>query len=408
MSFNHITRRRAFKAGCMGLLGLGLLALHGGCRRKAPVEPVVETPNHDASVETWKPLAVRHHPNYGKDLSAWSSWKPHLERSLKHLQYRSALPPHLCQPALTRQDMIELLQKLIKASSSDPTGFWRSLDESFVLLQAHSHNRDPAFFTGYYSPIYHGSRRPTARFAYPIYAPPKDLKQNPKAYTRTAIEKAGVLRNQGLEVCYLASPLDVLLLHVQGSGTIQLAEGGQLGLGFAGHNAQPYQSLGKMLVERGKISARDISLRSIRQYYQNHPQDVLDLIQLNQRYIFFSKNDGRPRGSSGAVVEAFHSLATERFADRRYRFPTHMPMLIHLNLPLHGNSTLPVLCQDTGSAIRGEARADIYLGEGIAAERVAGELKHRGQMFMIWPKNLALPFSIAGNPVHDGGTMPKP
>jgi membrane-bound lytic murein transglycosylase A len=308
---------------------------------------------------------------------------------------------------MNKQDMIDVLQQLLDASTLGSNEFWRYLDERFVMLQAKSQQHKPAFFTGYYTPIYKGSRQKTKKFRYPVYAPPKDLKKNPNHYSRVSIEKGGVLHGKGLELCYLASPLDVLLLHVQGSGTIELNDGSSLGLGYAGDNKKEYASLGKMLVERGKIPAQDISLQSIQQYYNHYPKEVLDLIQLNERYIFFRLSDGQPRGSSGAIVEAFHSLATERFKDRTYRFPTHMPMLIHLNLPLHGKSTLPVLCQDTGSAIKGEARADIYLGKGKSAERVAGRLKHRGQMSMLWPKSLALPKTIGGNPVTRGGMMPK-
>jgi membrane-bound lytic murein transglycosylase A len=381
--------------------------LSTGCRRQK-ILPVQEAPEvQTTQLETWEPLAVRHHPHFGHPLSAWPSFKPHLERSLQHLQQRTKLPKHLSNPAMTKEDMIDLLKQLLEASSMGSHEFWHHLDERFVMLQAKSGQHEPAFFTGYYTPLYKGSKQKTATYKYPVYAPPSDLKQHPEKYSRAAIEKANALNGKALELCYLSSPLDVLLLHVQGSGTIELNDGTSLGLGYAGDNKKEYRSLGKMLVERGKIPAKTISLQSIQQYYKNYPNEVLDLIQLNERYIFFRFSDGQPRGSSGAIVEPFHSLATERFNDRTYRFPTHMPMLIHLNLPLHGKSTLPVLCQDTGSAIKGEARADIYLGKGHSAERVAGRLKHRGQMSMLWPKSLAFPKSIAGNPVTRGGMMPK-
>jgi membrane-bound lytic murein transglycosylase A len=170
-------------------------------------------------------------------------------------------------------------------------------------------------------------------------------------------------------------------------------------LGYGGDNGYKYSSLGKMLVERKCISKRNISLSSIKKYYNQHPKEVEDLMLINERYIFFVKSDGLPRGSSGAVVEAFHSLATERFENGGYRFPVHQPMLIALELPTLGKGVLPVLCQDTGSAIQGEARADIYLGEGLSAERIAGELKNRGQMLILWPKSLPLPKSIGGDAV---------
>jgi membrane-bound lytic murein transglycosylase A len=391
---------------CLGLVATSLFTL--GCRKKPkPVAMVPVKVSHETDIETWKPTAVRHHPGYGKSISAWSSWKPHLERSLQHLQERTALSPHLSQPQMSKADMIDTLEDLIKASQGSEIHFWRHLDEHFVLLEAKSRQHLPAFFTGYYSPLYWGSLQKSEHFPYPVYAAPHDLKQNPKKYTRTAVEKGQVLKGKGLELCYLSSPLDVFLLQVQGSGTIRFDHGKSMGLGFAGHNGLEYKSLGKMLVDRGRISAQDISLQSIQAYHRRHPQEIEDLMLLNQRYIFFQENDGKPRGSSGAIVEAFHSLATERFANRSYRFAPHLPMLLNVSLPHMGKSTMAVLAQDTGSAIKGEARADIYLGEGPSAERIAGALKHRGQMFIMWPKKIALPRQIGGNPVVDGGMMAK-
>jgi len=362
-------------------------------RNKAPME--------SAAVEHWVLSELRDHPGFGKEFTRRSSLGTHLQATLQHLSLRKTLPATQTEPGPTLQELRNGLMELRQLADQPLSLFWKGLEENFLLLRPVSNETNPAFFTGYYTPTYRGSRKASKNFAHPVYGPPADLKKNSAQYTREAIDRRGMLYGKGLEICYLSSPLEVLLLQVQGSGTVLLEDGTSLGIGFAGHNDKPYTSLGKVLIGEGLVSAEEISLRAIIKAYREDPVMVSDLILRNKRYIFFRESDGKPRGSTGAVVNAFHSIATERFSDRSYRFLPHVPAWLSLDLPHEGNTQLLALCQDTGSAIRGDLRVDIYLGHGAPAERVAGDLKHRGQLTFLWHRNWPRPTQIASAPVKN-------
>ena len=256
--------------------------------------------------------------------------------------------------------------------------------------------KDPLFSQATTPLFTEALENPTNAFRYPVYASPVDLKAQPEKYTRRAIDADGILRGKGLEICYLENPLDPYLLQVQGSGTVTFETGERLGLGFAGTNDKAYTSLGKLLIDDGKIKKQDISLSAIRQYFERNPQDLMKYTLQNERYIFFRESDGQPRGSTGAVVEGFHSLAMERDRNRTYRFIPHQPMLI--SLPIRGTlKTLITLNQDTGSAILGDARADIYCGVGYMAENIAGNVKHPGDIALLWPKTSLCQLKLEAN-----------
>jgi membrane-bound lytic murein transglycosylase A len=381
------------------LLSLLLLSLSGCFRKKKPELSEVSPHMESAKIQNWHTQSISRWQHFGEPIEAWNSWRGHLKRSIDFLKQRSSLPPSYTQPPVKKQQIIANLELLLKISSSSSKEFWRQLDQNFIAIYPVGDREQPAFFTGYYTPLYRGSRQPTQRFQYPVYAAPADLKVKPDSYSRRAIDADGVLKGKGLEICYLENPLDPYLLQVQGSGTVTLENGERLGLGYGGTNNKTYTSLGKLLIQDGKITKQDISLTAIRNYFKKYPQQLPKYTLQNERYIFFQESDGRPRGSTGAIVEGYHSLAMERDAKRKYRFIPHLPLLITLPMGKNGNKTLLALNQDTGSAILGDARADIYCGVGQMAENVAGNIKHTGDIVLLWPKNQPLPKKIGGKPL---------
>lgn len=376
-----------------------LISLSGCFKKKKPQNNFeYDGPMESARIDNWSVNPVSRWEHFGHNIESWNSWRGHLQRSILFLKERSGLPASYTEPAPTKRQMLDSLELLLKISRGDSKEFWRQLDQNFLVFIPHGDRERPAFFTGYYTPLYRGSRKPNQRFRYPVYASPVDLKAKPEVYTRRAIDANGILRGKGLEICYLENPLDPYLLQVQGSGTVTLDNGERLGLGFAGTNGKDYTSLGKLLVQDGKIKKQDISLSAIRNYFDKYPNDLMKYTLQNERYIFFSESDGRPRGSTGAIVEGFHSLAMERDPNRTYRFIPHQPLLV--SLPIKGKlKTLIALNQDTGSAILGDARADIYCGVGYSAENVAGDVKHPGDIALLWPKSQPLPQKIGGKPL---------
>lgn len=260
-------------------------------------------------------------------------------------------------------------------------------------------------FTGYYEPELRGSRKRTAAYAVPLYHQPPDLVsvdvggttrvgrmangQLQPYYSRQAIE-AGALAGRGLELLWLADPIDAFFLQAQGSGRVRLAEGGSVRVGYAASNGLPPTMIGRILVERGELTKEAATMQTVRQWLREHPAEAPALMQKNARYIFFRKLPGNgPIGSSGVTLTPGRSLAVDTD-------------LLPLGAPLWLDTTYPagtpeagrplrrlVVAQDSGSAIKGAIRGDLYWGSGERALLYAGPMKQRGRYYLLLPKAVA-------------------
>jgi membrane-bound lytic murein transglycosylase A len=242
-------------------------------------------------------------------------------------------------------------------------------------------------FTGYYESELRGARKRSAAYAVPLYRPPPDLKT--PYYSRQAIE-GGILAGRGLELLWLADPIDAFFLQTQGSGRVRLAEGGSLRVGYAASNGQPPTMIGRILVERGELTKEAATMQTVRQWLRDHPAEAPALMQRNARYIFFREVPGEgPLGALGVALTPGRSLAVD--AD-----------LLPLGAPLWLDTTYPagtpeagqplrrlVVAQDSGGAIKGAVRGDLYWGSGDEALRYAGPMKQRGRYYLLLPKSVA-------------------
>ena len=287
----------------------------------------------------------------------------------------------------------------------------REIDSRFDLLPS---SADPqlseVLFTGYYQPILEGSLLPTEKFRYPIYGKPADLIMAIKVtlaprmivektfgraegeqfipyYSRREIDEAGSLRGRGLEIAWLEDPIDVFFLHIQGSGLIRLPDGKQLSVGYAGQNGRPYRSIGRLLIDRGKVGREEMSMRRLRRYLRENPEELNEILSYNESYIFFRVLENGPLGSLEVPVTAGRSLAT----DARL-FPKGALTLIQTEIPVIDGAgrlagwrpiTRFMLNQDTGGAIRGPQRADLYFGTGDEAAGLAGYMNRPGKIFFL-------------------------
>ena len=202
---------------------------------------------------------------------------------------------------------------------------------------------------------------------------------------------AGFRRSPGSD-----DPVDAFFLHVQGSGRIALAGGGELRVGYAGSNGRAYVSIGRALIERGAIAREDVSLQSIRAWLAAHPDEAAGVLALNPSYIFFRVLDGAmddedgPLGSQGVALTPGRSLAV----DRRF-LPLGAPLWLDIMAPAAEPGAPDrrvrrlVVAQDTGGAIRGPLRGDLFWGFGAEAESVAGRMKHQGRYFLLLPRGVA-------------------
>lgn len=235
-----------------------------------------------------------------------------------------------------------------------------------------------SLFTGYYEPEIDARLAPEAGFAHPIYALPPD-----PHLTRAAI-LGGALSGQGLEIAWLADPVALFFLQVQGSGRLRLPGGGTLRVGYAGQNGARYVSLGREMVARGLIAADRISAGAMRAWFAAHPDRTDGILALNPSWVYFrvvaglAPDDG-PIGTAGVPLGALVSLAVD---------PAHVPLGAPVLVETETDGTpfrRLMVAQDTGGAIRGAQRADIFFGTGEAAGRRAGRQRAGGRLAVLRP-----------------------
>jgi membrane-bound lytic murein transglycosylase A len=240
----------------------------------------------------------------------------------------------------------------------------------------------PALFTGYYEPVLEGSPVRTARFAWPIYRRPPELRDGTVWYDRATIER-GILAGRGLEIAWLDDPVEVFFLHIQGSGRIQMTDGRIIRVGYAGRNGYAYRSIGAELVQRGYLRQDQLSAQSIRAWVQANPGAGTELLNHNPSYVFFRKlpnlaADQGPIGAMGRSITPLRSVAVD---------PAHVPLGTPVWVEKQGAEPMHrlMVAQDTGGAIKGAQRADIFYGTGHSAGLAAGSIKDSGRLILLLP-----------------------
>ncbi|WGD29278.1 MltA domain-containing protein [Ancylobacter sp. WKF20] len=285
----------------------------------------------------------------------------------------------------------------------------------FVPFRIAPLEQPQGFLTGYYEPEVEGSRTQTADYATPLYrrppdliveAPPKDGAPANKGkafrrdadgtlvpyHDRGAIED-GALAGKGLEVAWIKDPADAFFAHIQGSVRVKLPDGAVLRLNYDGHNGQPYTPVGRLLIERNLVPREKMSMDAIRAYIAAHPEEGRELMRQNRSYVFFREatelkpGDGAV-GAQGLPLTAGRSIAVDR---NIHVYGT--PFFIAADLPTGPDGQIEpfrhlMVAQDTGSAIIGPARADIFFGAGKEAGRIAGRIQHPGQFVILLPRAL--------------------
>lgn len=267
----------------------------------------------------------------------------------------------------------------------------------------------PVLFTGYHEPLLHGSRVRTARFRYPIYRRPDDLVEMDTAaasaggekqfgrmvngqfspyFSREDIDAHGALNGRHYELLWVDDLVSLFFLHIQGSGQVILPDGSRQRVGYVASNGRPYRSIGKLLLEQGKLNPGEATTPALRRYLRVHPAEQQALLFANSRYIFFQfVSDEGPRGSVGVPLTPGRSLAT----DPRI-YPAGALGFMRAKRPVTGAGgqvswkefSRFILFQDTGAAITGWRRADLFWGAD--AEDEAGLMAQEGEMFLIVKK----------------------
>ncbi|MFN7961613.1 MAG: MltA domain-containing protein [Thermoanaerobaculia bacterium] len=300
----------------------------------------------------------------------------------------------------------------------------RSLLESRFRAYRLSNREEPqGLFTGYYEPSLRGSLKPTPTYATPLYLRPRDLlvadlgRFKPELAGRKILGRvaggelvpyfdraeidAGALAGKHLEMVWVDDPVAAFFLHIQGSGRVELPGGKTLRVGYAGQNGHAYVAIGKVLLERGELKREEVSLQSIRRWLADHPAEARDLLAENPSYVFFQKLAGGPVGSEGVELTAGRSLAVDLAF-----LPLGVPLWLAASRPSVDPSQpdLPLqrllVAQDTGGAITGPLRGDVFWGHGAEAEEIAGRMKNRGRLWLLLPADVVPPAAVpaAANP----------
>ncbi len=218
------------------------------------------------------------------------------------------------------------------------------------------------------------------------------VKRSSASYFDRAQIEDGAIAGRDLEICYLKGPIDAFFAEIQGSVRVRLEDGSVIRLNYAAANGHPYFAVGSVLVQKGIVPKEEMSMQKIREYMEKFPQEGRELRRMNRSYVFFRETDltefDEAIGAQGISLTAARSIAVDR------KIHTYgMPVFVNALLPIVSEKPDTwfrrlMIAQDTGGAIVGPARADIYLGAGSEAERAAGRFKHNGQFVMLIPNEL--------------------
>jgi membrane-bound lytic murein transglycosylase A len=337
---------------------------------------------------------------------------------------RRAQAPH---EALSMRLALErVCRRALREPALDPEKARAFFEQSFRPLRISRLGETQGLLTGYFEPIVDGSRFPTREFTVPLYRRPDDLVAPGRSiengfpnkgevkrrlpdgrlvpyFDRGEIED-GALDGRHLEICWLRDPIAAFSIQIQGSARVRLEDGLTLRIGYDGWNGHTYVPVGRILIERNIIRRDEMSLERIREWMREHPDEARELRRKNQSYVFFRTtglgDEGETIGGESVRLTPGRSIAVD--------VPQHTygtPFYIEADLPLDSATEKSpfrrlMIAQDTGSAITGPARADIFFGSGDEAGRVAGRVRHLGRCVILVPREI--------DPVQAGLKMPLP
>jgi len=321
---------------------------------------------------SWSDLPGFHADNFNE---AWVAWRQNCARNLQSAQT-------LCNHV-----------KRLEGQSSESQKNWVMQNFQPYRVENFNSTSSPAngLLTSYYEPVFEASRTAKPGFEVPLYGLPANLKSRSPWYSREEIAKlpAAQAALKGKEIAFIASPVDAMVLHIQGSGRLWLTQKDgsriQIRLAYAGTNEQPYQSIGRWLLEQNLT--KDATWPGIKAWLAQNPRRTNELMWRNPRFVFFKEEalNGPdallgPKGAMGVPLTPGRSIAVD---------PASIPYGSAVWLSSNGPQTTLnrlVFAQDTGSAILGAVRADFFAGSGEAAGELAGRLKQDMKAWVLLPR----------------------
>ncbi len=294
--------------------------------------------------------------------------------------------------------LFKACERAVAAGPLDRAHARAFFEDNFKPVRVMPGGQPDGFFTGYYETEVDGSRFPSDEYTIPIYAAPAETvrKRQSKVFSdldRTKIED-GALAGKDLEICYVKNPVDAFFAQIQGSTRVKLDTGKLLRLNYVASNGQPYTPVGKFLIDRGIVSKEDMTMDKIREFMESNPDEGKELRRKNRSFVFFQETSLGAQdecvGAQGVTLTPGRSLAVDKHV---HVYGT--PIWVDAALPIDSEKPETkfqrlLFAQDTGSAIVGPARADIYFGHGEEVSHVAGRIKQFGKFVMLVPQSVAV------------------
>lgn len=302
-------------------------------------------------------------------------------------------------------------QEALSITSTSKTRAQQFFQKWFKIVEFSNNEPVRGLFTGYYMPLLHGSLTKTKKYNIPIYSLPSDLitinlapfdpslknrriigrlekKTVVPYYTRKEINK-GAIANKAEVLVWIDNPIDRVFLEIQGSGIVQLPDGKRMYVGYAGQNGAPYTSIARVLIDKGVMTKDNASMQKIKSYLKAHPKEIDAVLNKNKSFVFFQDlKQNAAYGAQGVALTAGYSLAI----DRKY-IPLGAPIWLNTTRPDKHHDDKKVfqrlmIAQDTGGAIRGMVRGDVYWGAGKQATFIAGHMKNAGHYWLLLPRHI--------------------
>ena len=386
-------------------LALFALLAFAACAPKPPAPPAL----------AFRAAGFAELPGYAADRV--SEALPALTRSCARMTPRNERPLDGYERYGSGNDWKAFCAALAALPPGDDGALRRLIETELQPVAVLGDGKPQGLFTGYYEPLVRGSRQKQGPYIVPLYRQPPDLVQVDLGEFRDSLKgqriagrvrdgrlrpyedrgaiEAGALANKNLELVWLDDAADAFFLQVQGSGLVQLETGARLRVGFAAQNGHPYVAIGRVMIDRGTLPREDVSMQAIRGWLRANPAAAPELLRQNPSYVFFRelpapKDDlDGPPGAQGVALVPGRSLAVDRS-----HFALGLPLWLDATRPADtGNTEVPLerlmVAQDTGGAIRGAVRGDVFWGAGSQAESVAGRMKHPGRFWLLLPKAVA-------------------
>jgi len=282
------------------------------------------------------------------------------------------------------RDVCDIAEVVKGMSAKQAQNYFENWFKPFLVENRHGSSK--GLFTGYYEASLKGSKIKTEQYKYPLYGKPKDLTSEPYL-SRKEIEE-GALENKNLEVIYVEDKVELFFMHIQGSGRVQLPSGAEVRIAYAGRNNQPFTGVATYMADHGLLERNNLSSASVREWLKNNPSRADEIMNVNAAYTFFKIADGEyVVGAQGVPLTPEHSLAVDNEV-MSYGFPLWVETALKRKDGSKDEYNHLFIAQDTGSAIKGVVRGDIFFGHGKDAEEKASYMASPGKYYVLLPINV--------------------